>query len=98
VKAIVRDRVRLSRYPRTQGGEGHTWRPGTTNGDVVDEWPVGYERSKVSVDRGPVEPATRRVTHVYRREDGEWKIVHRHRDHPPIDQSPPSSDAPAFQQ
>jgi ketosteroid isomerase-like protein len=30
------------------------------------------------------------VTHVYRREDGEWKIVHRHGDHLPVDQSPPA--------
>ena len=31
---------------------------------------------------------TLRLTHIYRRENGEWKIVHRHGDHPPIDQSP----------
>jgi len=31
-----------------------------------------------------------RVTHIYRREDGEWKIVHRHGDVLPIDQSPPA--------
>jgi ketosteroid isomerase-like protein len=42
----------------------------------------------VSVDGGPVKPNTLRVTHVYRRENGEWKIVHRHGDHVPIDQSP----------
>ena len=41
---------------------------------------VGYEHSEVSLDGGPVEPNTLRVTHVYRREDGEWKIVHRHGD------------------
>jgi ketosteroid isomerase-like protein len=29
------------------------------------------------------------VTHVYRREDGEWKIVHRHGDLAPVDESPP---------
>jgi SnoaL-like domain len=33
-----------------------------------------------------LEPYTLRVTHVYRREDGEWKIVHRHAD-APLDQS-----------
>jgi ketosteroid isomerase-like protein len=26
-----------------------------------------------------------RATHVWRREDGEWKIVHRHGDTPPAD-------------
>ena len=30
------------------------------------------------------------VTHVYRREDGEWKIVHRHGDLAPADESPPA--------
>jgi ketosteroid isomerase-like protein len=38
----------------------------------------------------PAQPYTLRVTHVYRREHGEWKIVHRHGDHPPIDQSSPA--------
>jgi ketosteroid isomerase-like protein len=28
-----------------------------------------------------------RATQVYRREDGEWKIVHRHADYPPADES-----------
>ena len=32
---------------------------------------------------------TIRVTHVYRRENGEWKIVHRHGDTAPLDESPP---------
>ena len=56
------------------------------SGDLA--YTVGYERSSVSIDGGPVQPNILRVTHVYRRENGEWKIVHRHGDHPPIDQSP----------
>jgi ketosteroid isomerase-like protein len=40
-----------------------------------------------SIDGRPVEPITVRSTHVYRREDGEWKIVHRHGDNPPPDPS-----------
>jgi ketosteroid isomerase-like protein len=51
---------------------------------------VGYERHTTSIDGGPLEPTTLRVTHVYRRENGEWKIVHRHGDVAPIDQSPPA--------
>jgi len=51
---------------------------------------VGYEHSSSSIDGGPAEPKTLRVTHIYRREDGEWKIVHRHGDKPPVDQSPPT--------
>jgi ketosteroid isomerase-like protein len=43
----------------------------------------------VSVDGVPVEPYTLRVTHIYRRENGVWKIVHRHGDAPPVDQSLP---------
>jgi ketosteroid isomerase-like protein len=41
-------------------------------------------------DDGTLEPITIRVTHVYRREDGEWKIVHRHGDTAPPDESPPT--------
>jgi ketosteroid isomerase-like protein len=41
----------------------------------------------VSIDGVPVEPYTLRVTQVYRREDGEWKVVHRHGDRLSIDQS-----------
>jgi ketosteroid isomerase-like protein len=39
----------------------------------------------VSVDGVPVEPYTLRVTQEYRREDGEWKVVHRHGDQLPFD-------------
>lgn len=58
------------------------------SGDLA--YTVGYERSMRSVDGGPVEPSTLRVTHVYRREDGEWKVVHRHADFMPVDESPPT--------
>jgi ketosteroid isomerase-like protein len=44
---------------------------------------VGYEHFTFSMDGGPVQPTTLRVTHIYRREDGEWKTVHRHADIPP---------------
>lgn len=56
------------------------------SGDLA--YTVGYERFNASVDGGPVAPMTIRVTHVYRRETGEWKIVHRHGDFAPLDQSP----------
>ncbi|MDQ3576616.1 MAG: nuclear transport factor 2 family protein, partial [Actinomycetota bacterium] len=38
---------------------------------------------------GAEQSYTLRVTHVYRREDGEWKIVHRHGDQPPQGQGLP---------
>ena len=58
------------------------------SGDLA--YTLGYERFSFSMDGGPVAPITLRVTHVYRREDGEWKIVHRHADVPPIDQTAPA--------
>ena len=51
------------------------------SGDLA--YTVGYERFNGSIDGKPVESVTVRVTHVYRREDGEWKIVHRHGDNAP---------------
>jgi ketosteroid isomerase-like protein len=48
------------------------------SGDLA--YTVGYEDSLASRDGGPVRPNRLRVTHVYRRENGEWKIVHRHGD------------------
>ncbi len=36
---------------------------------------------------------TLRVTHIYKRIDGDWHIVHRHADQPPPDQRDPSDTA-----
>jgi ketosteroid isomerase-like protein len=54
---------------------------------------VGYEHSTRSLRGGPAEAATLRVTHIYRRENGEWKIVHRHGDIPPVDESPSAEES-----
>jgi ketosteroid isomerase-like protein len=51
------------------------------NGDMA--YTLGFERFNGSIAGRPVESVTVRVTHIYRREDGEWKIVHRHADNPP---------------
>ncbi|HZO32941.1 MAG TPA: nuclear transport factor 2 family protein [Chloroflexota bacterium] len=56
------------------------------SGDLA--YSVGFERGDVSVDDGPVRPMVIRVTHVYRRIDDEWRLVHRHADFPPADQRP----------
>lgn len=56
------------------------------SGDLA--YTVGMERCTRSWQGGPPEDSILRVTHVYRREHGEWKIVHRHGDIPPVDQSP----------
>jgi ketosteroid isomerase-like protein len=46
-------------------------------GDMA--YTVGLERTSVSVDGKP-RTYTLRVTQVYRREDGQWRVVHRHGD------------------
>jgi ketosteroid isomerase-like protein len=52
------------------------------SGDMA--YTVGYEHNEVVVD-GKRRMYTLRATHVYRREDGEWRTVHRHADFPPED-------------
>ncbi len=59
-----------------------------TSGDLA--YTVGYEHTTASVN-GAEKSYTLRVTHVYRREDGEWKIVHRHGDQPPQGQALPQT-------
>jgi ketosteroid isomerase-like protein len=49
-------------------------------GDLA--YTVGFEHKVFGTDDGPISH-TLRVTHVYRREDGRWRIVHRHGDKPP---------------
>ena len=53
------------------------------SGDLA--YTVGFEEAEVRVDGGPPAPMTLRVTHVLRRIDGAWRLVHRHADHPPHD-------------
>ena len=55
-----------------------------SSGDIA--YTVGFERSHRSVDGGPPHDSALRVTHVYRRIDGNWKLMHRHADFPPPDQ------------
>lgn len=49
--------------------------------DVVGDlaYTVGFEHSAVSVDGNPRQ-YTLRATQIYRRENGEWRVVHRHGD------------------
>jgi ketosteroid isomerase-like protein len=51
------------------------------SGDLA--YTVGFEHTSTSVEGVP-RTYTLRVTHVYRREDGAWRIVHRHGDSPPV--------------
>jgi len=41
---------------------------------------VAFEHTTASVDGAPPRSYTLRATTVFRREDGEWKVVHRHGD------------------
>jgi len=41
---------------------------------------VGFEHTTASVRGGPPAAYVLRVTNVFRREGGEWKVVHRHAD------------------
>ena len=50
------------------------------SGDLA--YTVGFEHKTV-VEGGKPVTRTLRVTHIYRREDGDWRIVHRHGDRPP---------------
>ena len=58
------------------------------SGDLA--YTVGFEYKTVVVDGEPA-TYTLRVTHVYRGEDGEWRIVHGHGDHVSHD-----SDGPEY--
>jgi ketosteroid isomerase-like protein len=63
------------------------------SGDLA--YTVGLERGDVSVGGGPARAMTLRVTHVYRRIDAEWRLVHRHADFPPTDRRPRAGLSPA---
>ena len=58
------------------------------SGDLA--YTAGYERFSTSIDGHPATPMALRVTHLYRRENGEWKIVHRHADTLMADQTAPA--------
>ncbi len=44
---------------------------------------LAYEHTTASVESLPPQAYTLCVTHVYRREDGDWRVVHRHGDRVP---------------
>ena len=46
-------------------------------------------RFTVSFDGGPLTPHALRLTHLYRREAGEWKVVHEHSDFQSADHEVP---------
>src|SRR5215470_3912831 len=48
------------------------------SGDLA--YTVAIEHTTVSINAAPPAPYKLRATTVFRREDGEWKVVHRHAD------------------
>ena len=50
------------------------------SGDLA--YVLWFERFNGSIAGRAAQPVTVRATHIYRREDGEWKVVHRHADNP----------------
>jgi ketosteroid isomerase-like protein len=54
---------------------------GDAQGDLA--YTVGIERYRATTAAAVEVQNTLRVTHMYRREAGTWKIVHRHGDHMP---------------
>jgi ketosteroid isomerase-like protein len=69
-------------YSSSSGVEFHMVAAGLS-GDLA--YLVGFERGVSSIERGAVEDLGLRITQVYRREAGEWKLVHRHADPGPCD-------------
>ena len=59
------------------------------SGDLA--YTVANEHATLSID-GVATEISLRVTHVFRREDGEWKVVHRHADRPPSETTPIDGD------
>ena len=61
--------------------------------DVVGDmaFTVGYERTQASINGEPRRYVLR-ATQIYRREDGEWKVAHRHADTAPDSEDAVASD------
>ena len=77
---------------RLSGGRDLTFEiiASDVSGDIA--WTVGVSRFTVSIDGGPVTRHTLRLTHLYRREAGEWKVVHEHSDFQPADHATPTGE------
>ena len=56
---------------------------------------VAFEHKTVVTPGGGRATYTLRTTHVFRREDGEWRIVHRHGDRPPERRDFPIAPTPS---
>jgi ketosteroid isomerase-like protein len=50
--------------------------------DVSEDmaWTAGFVRFTGTMDGGPPRQIALRITHIYRREDQDWKVIHEHSD------------------
>ena len=69
-------RMIAARFSDSASGEYELIAAGAS-GDLA--YTVGFEHTKTKVD-GAERTYTLRATQIYRREDGVWKVVHRHGD------------------
>jgi ketosteroid isomerase-like protein len=81
--SAARERVKLA-LAAMGSGDPDPYSIAFASGDLA--YTVGFERGEVAIDDGSKKPMIIRVTHVYRRFDDEWRLVHRHADFPPDDQ------------
>ena len=74
----------LFRFLETRFSDCRSYSHEILAADVSDDmaYTVGYEHTQASV-AGEPRSYTLRVTQVYRREDGEWRVAHRHGDEAP---------------
>jgi ketosteroid isomerase-like protein len=79
---------------RLSGGHDVTYQIASFDVSADMAWTAGFSRFSVSMDGGPLTRYTLRVTHVYRREAGEWKVVHEHSNFEPTDWTPASRPSP----
>ena len=74
----------LFRFLETRFSDCRSYSYEIVAADVVGDmaYTVGYEHTQASVTGEP-RSYTLRVTQIYRRENGEWKVAHRHGDEAP---------------
>ena len=63
---------------RLSGGRDVTYEIMAFDVSADMAWTAGFARFTLSMDGGPLTRYTLRITHVYRRESEEWKVVHEH--------------------
>jgi ketosteroid isomerase-like protein len=84
------DVLRTINWVADQFGECRAYEYELITADVHGDlaYTCGFERYTATRPNGELFENELRVTQIYRRENGTWKIVHRHGDRPPVDPPP----------